>query len=159
MNMIPKKSLKPFFISGILWHELSSIVTIENMNKFQEVLTKNITLNKYGFSIKEHTFIFICIRPSNKIHKEEIKYKRKKKELYMQYKLDYEQIIKSTPEQAIKLMAELFLSTIDNYKTLKMPDFDVKNFKKDIKALFIKESWIEKDKKSGEKVENKPMAV
>ena len=133
----------PFVVTGIVWHEVQDKTAFENINMVEDVLNDHLQLSNYGPGlIGGIAFVFIAQQPDNTIHKEEMTYRRKKKELYIQMKLPYESVAQYERPQVLELMAGTYLRTIQQFGKLKIPDFDYQRFAKDVEQLFEAQGWL-----------------
>lgn len=137
---------RPFVISGILWHEIGEKVAFVNSVTMEDVLNEHLRLSDYGTGLEGgFAFIFIVQQPTSTIHEEEMTYRRKKKELYIQMKLPYELVEQYERPQVLQLMAATYLRTIKDLPRLKIPDFDCQRFAKDVERLFEGRGWLVKE--------------
>ncbi|HMQ50103.1 MAG TPA: hypothetical protein PKA00_21960 [Saprospiraceae bacterium] len=132
----------PFVISGILWHEIGEKVAFVNTNKLEDALEDNLSLSDYGTGITAIAFIYIVVQPTNIIHEEEMRYRRKKKEVYIQKKMPIELVEQYERPQVLQLMAATYLSTVRDLRQLKIPDFDHARFEHAVESLFRQEGWL-----------------
>lgn len=131
-----------FVVSGKIWHEVKDLFLF-NFGKFYNLLNKNLNIEKYGTSIKGLAYIFIAMQPEDKIHKERTSYSNKKKELYIQQKLDYHKVIASSEQEVLRMMAATYLDTFAEFQHPRVKDFDSQRFHKDVQKLFLDLGWVE----------------
>lgn len=136
---------RPFVVTGIVWHEVMEKVGFDNVNVMEDVLNEHLQLSNYGCGLVAIAFVFIAQQPDNTIHEEEMKYRRKKKELYIQMKLPYELVERYDKPQVLQLMAATYLHTIKDLPKLNIPDFDYQRFAKDVERLFEAQGWLVKE--------------
>lgn len=136
---------RPFVISGIVWHEIGEKIAFHNSVIMEDALNEHLQLSNYGSGLVAIAFIFIAVQPTNTIHEEEMTYRRKKKELYIQMKLPYELVERYERPQVLQLMAATYLDTIKDLPKLKIPDFDYQRFAKDVERLFEAQGWLVKE--------------
>ncbi|MCU0389603.1 MAG: Imm44 family immunity protein [Thermoflexibacter sp.] len=121
-------------------------VTFEPSNTFllqiENSLVENIDLKKYGDGLTEVNFIYLVRAAKDDKFGEYKRYSRLKKFVDFQLKIDEEDFIAASDENALGMMAELFLKSILLYKELKIKDFDDICFYNDVKKLFIEKKLM-----------------
>ncbi len=123
--MKSKVELKgPIWLGSIFWHELKEkSFTIRQVD---ELLAKNINLSDYGTGIQAIRFVAITVRPTNNIHEAGIEYKPRKKELYINAKLDYKEVEEASIEDVPKMVAASFVDRISRYEDVGVKDVNVR---------------------------------
>ncbi len=130
----------PIWLGAIFWHEV--IDKSFTFNPIQIALNENIELSDYGTGIKAIRFVTVAVLPTNKIHEEGMEYKPRKKELYINAKLKYEEVEKAPPEDIPKMVAMAFVDRIEQYEDAGVKNFDTVHFKQDVESLFAGEGWL-----------------
>ncbi|MEZ4958270.1 MAG: hypothetical protein R2830_00490 [Saprospiraceae bacterium] len=108
-----------------------------------KALNGNIRLSDYGIGVNRVYFTFIAVKPSNNLHENEVKFDKKSKTLELSLNLSYEHILTADKPTILKMMAMLFLVSVDLWERFEIEDFDRKAFKKEVEKLFAKKKWLE----------------
>ncbi len=130
----------PIWLGAIFWHELAE--KSFTVHPIQLTLNEHIDLSDYGTGIQAIRFVAIAVRPTNKIHEAGIEYKPRKKELYINAKLDYKEVEEAPIEDVPKMVAASFVDRINRYEDVGVKDFDTVRFKRDVEQLFAGEGWL-----------------
>ena len=137
MNVTKKPS---FWVGAIAWRDFQphalSVVHLE------EALNKHLCLNDYGPAMTSFNFIPMVLSPENRIHEEEIEYSRRKRELNIQLKLDYQEVINAGLVGFLPLVGQLLLRAIDESPQQRIKDFNWSAFRKDIENLLSANGWL-----------------
>lgn len=129
------------YISGRIWHELYPKV---NPTPFLRALRKGIDLTKYGAGINKFYFTFIVEKNNDIIDFSGTYFDPETKEAEIAVAIDYDQALKASESERIKLMEKAYLEGIDLIETLPLPsEFDIAAFKKDVALIFAQASWWE----------------
>ncbi len=135
-----KSGLEPirqFYITAITGLYVGIEPFLTQMNLIKDTLIAHIDLTNYGEGLKEVNFIYL-IRPEKDDKFWEYKrYAKLKKYADFQLKINEEDFIVASEENALSMMAELFLKSILLYKEMKIKDFDYLRFYNDVKKLFL----------------------
>ncbi len=134
------EEFSPIWFGCIFWHEIAE--KTYSTYAVEEVLKHHITLSDYGTGIKAIRFVTVAVRPTNKIHEEGMEYKSRKKELYINAKLKYEEVEKAPLEDIPKMIAMAFVDRIEQYEDAGVKNFDTVRFKQDVETLFAGEGWL-----------------
>jgi hypothetical protein len=121
-------------------------ITFEPSNTFllkiENSLVENIDLKKYGSGLTEINFIYLIRAAKDDKFGEYKRYAKLKKFVDFQLKIDEEDFIAASDENALGMMAHLFLKSILLYKELKIKDFDDIRFYDDVKKLFLEKGLL-----------------
>jgi len=105
-------------------------------------LNLELTIEKYTNTLKRLVLIFIAINPNKGLQRaDKARYLRKEKKLQLFVNLDRERLEKATQQEALQMMCELYLESIEKYLT-KRKDFDAKRYYHDVKEVFVKHQFI-----------------
>lgn len=126
----------PFLFSSITWREISAKVDHAYLKQMEDVLSKSIDLKDYGTGVKNIGFVYLAIKPDNKLHEEFIEYNPKEKSIYAQIKLPYEQVLEADQEAMHQLMKDTYLVMLQSLADENIPDFDVAKLQVDVQAVF-----------------------
>ncbi len=129
--------------------EFSSVGKTDLRSKFENdlilknKLNTNLLLDKYGKEIQTLFFIYQAIEPNNpaRIAKDFLRYRKSVKIMELYLTLDYYAFLDATQEEALQMMAKLYLKGIEMF-LFKRKDFDGKKFYDDVKNLFLREKFI-----------------
>jgi hypothetical protein len=132
----------PIWIGSIFWKDLKDKAF--SMLPVEEALNKALQLSDFGTGLQSIHFVPVAIRPTNQIHEEFMTYSGRKKQLIIQTRLNYEQVVNTPVEQFPHLVALTFYQFIDRYKKHRIKDFDVEGFKKAVKKVFEDNGWLQK---------------
>ena len=135
------KDKPPIWFGGIAWKEAEQ--PFYALPEIQKIFNLGINLSDYGLGIQSINFVPIAVQPAHEIHEEEVHYRRKKHELELKLKLDYEKVKQADPEQFLRMVGQLFLDSIDDYPKHNIPDFDWKQFKKDVAKVLEENGLLE----------------
>jgi hypothetical protein len=113
------------------------------VNPMEKLINNRIQLSNYGQGLKHIRFVLIAVPPDNKMHEEGIRYSARKKQLLLYKKLDYQAVLEADQPAFQRLVAQLFLKSIDDYAKRRIQDFDRQRFREDMTALFIEQGWIQ----------------
>lgn len=135
-----KSGLEPirqFYITAITGMYVGIEPFLTQMNLIKNTLIAHIDLKNYGEGLTEINFIYL-IRPEKDDKFGEYKrYSKLKKYADFQLKINEEDFIVASEENAIRMMCELFLKSILLHKEMKIKDFDSARFYQDVKKLFV----------------------
>jgi hypothetical protein len=140
-----KSGLEPirqFYLTSIAGLYAPVDKTIDFINQIENSLVENIDLKKYGEGLREVNFIYLVRAAKDDKFGEYKRYSRLKKFVDFQLKIDEEDFIAASDENALGMMAELFLKSILLYKELKIKNFDDICFYNDVKKLFIEKKLM-----------------
>lgn len=133
----------PFVVSGILEASIADKIGIPNTNLLEDALNQHLSLSNYGSGLTSIAFIYIATSPIDEIHEECFAYSRKKKELFIQMRLPYDEVGQASTADALHLMACAYLETLREKLPLKkVADFDHLRFVRDVQRLFESEGWL-----------------
>ncbi len=106
-------------------------------NEYSKFLDKNLQIKKYGNKIKEICLIFMAMDPATYSFRPDKKFWRWKSGVFDMYVNvpDYETFCNATHDEAKKIIAKLYLTSIKKY-LWKRKDFDAPKFYKDVKEVF-----------------------
>ncbi len=132
----------PFVISSIA-DEDEVGKKVETDLLIQEFLNQHLKLSTYGQVLMGIAFVYIVTPPIDVIHHDEIDYRAKKKELFIQMRLPYDKVAAATEAEVWHMMAQKYLQTFQD-KSLwkKLKGFDCEGFSKDVQRLFEEQGWI-----------------
>lgn len=133
----------PFVVSSITWHEVSNEVAIDNINLIEEVLQKHLKLENYG-DITGVAFIYIIELEESNTHQDGFAYRVKRKEIYTQMRLPYNEVQDSTPQEVLHLMAAKYVETMQEWlPKKKIKNFNWQRFVQDVQDLFERQGWLQ----------------
>ena len=103
-----------------------------------ELLNKNLKISKYSNKVKEIGLIFMAINPDTHSYRPDRKFWRWKRGIFDMYINvdDYQIFCKTTPNDARKTVAQLYLTGIETYLS-KRKDIDHKKLYEDVKRVFV----------------------
>ncbi|AEE49474.1 hypothetical protein [Haliscomenobacter hydrossis] len=132
----------PFVISSIA-DEDEVGKKVETDLLIQEFLNQHLKLSTYGEGLTGIAFVYIVTPPIDVIHQDEIIYRAKKKELYIEMRLSYEKVVAASDAEVLQMMAQKYLQTFQD-KSLwkKLKGFDCKGFSRDVQRLFEEQEWL-----------------
>lgn len=125
-----------------VWHEVSPLVSA-NSRLIRDTLNASIDFKQFGTGIQKIYYCFLILRPTNKNHKERVKYKAKDKSLSISHRLPYASVANNTLEENLPLMANALLQSLelgDLEETIL--DFDYAGLKQAIRDLFVEQGWV-----------------
>lgn len=125
----------------VFWKELMD--KIPWVKPMEKLINNHIQLSNYGEGLKHIRFVLIAVPPDNKLHEEGIRYSARKKQLLLYKKLDYQATLEADQPAFQRLVAQLFLKSIEDYAKRRIQDFDRQRFKEDMTALFTEQGWIQ----------------
>ncbi|GEM_PF-5229457 len=121
---------------GIVIREIVDETTIHKLDtRPLEKALESIELPSYGTRIEKILFIVVALPPGSTIHKDEVVYDRRKRQLTLELNLDYSQVVKGTSSEVLGMAAKLFLGAFDVYLQLKILGFNSEIFKNDAMQL------------------------
>ena len=129
-----------FRISGIVWHEIG-MRSMFLGNDLEDLLNQSFKIKAYG-----EVLDWICIVhiiASETIHEPYKRYSRKYKNLYVQYKLDYDQFVQANDAEAMEMMALSFLDILRQFPKWRIRHFDWKGLYEDAEKLFLEKGLIQ----------------
>ena len=129
-----------FWIGFIAWKDFEPHGY--QLTALEKILNQRLKIADYGERILSFNFIPMALRPTNKIHEEEISYSPRKKELNIHLKLDYQQLINAGLNGFLPLVGQLLLEGIDRATQQKIKDFDWISFRKDVSDLLTENGWL-----------------
>ena len=109
-----------FKISGIVWHEVGKR-SLDLSNRLIDMLNLNLHLKQYGEVLDWLGLIHII--DIREIYKPYKRHSKKKKYLYVRYKLDYQQFTQADDSEALEMMALSFLDVIEQFPKWKIKGF------------------------------------
>lgn len=132
----------PFVISSIA-DEDEVGKKVETDLLIHEFLNQHLKLSTYGEGLTGIAFVFIVTPPIDVIHHDEIIYRAKKKELYIEMRLPYEKVAAASEAEVLQMMAQKYLQTFQD-KSLwkKLKGFDCEGFSRDVQRLFEEQGWL-----------------
>jgi len=134
---------QPFVITCITWPEVADKVAYTNTQLLRETLNSQLDLSSYG-DLQGIAFVYIVTPPEDVIHQETFSYSRKKKELYIEMRLPYKEVMNRSLPEVLQLMAAKYLQTLEEYlPKKKVPHFDQARFIADVRDLFEREAWLQ----------------
>lgn len=129
-----------FEITSVAWHEIEDKIDVAT---FEDVLNTNLQLSDYGNGIEKVFFVFLAIQAENKIHENNVEYDLSEKKVSLHLKLSYTHL-ENAPALIVKrMMATLFLESINLYHELEIEDFKVGKFYGDAEKIFFKKGWLD----------------
>lgn len=134
----------PFVISSIAdENKVGKKVDANKLVLIEELLNQHLKLSTYGEGLIGIAFIYIVTPPIDMIHHDEIIYRPKKKELYIEMRLSYEKVATASESEVLQMMAQKYLQTFQD-KSLwkKLKDFDCEGFSRDLQHLFEGQEWM-----------------
>ena len=132
----------PFVISSIA-DEDEVGKKVETDLLIHELLNQHLKLSTYGEGLTGIAFVYIVTPPIDAIHGEEIIYKAKKKELYIEMRLPYDKVAAASEAEVLQMMAQKYLQTFQD-KSLwkKLKGVDCEGFSRDVQRLFEEQGWL-----------------
>lgn len=132
----------PFVISSIA-DEDEVGKKVETDLLIHELLNQHLKLSTYGEGLTGIAFVYIVTPPIDIIHHDEIIYRPKRKELYIEMRLPYEKVATASQVEVLRMMAQKYLQTFQE-KSLqkKLKDFDWESFLRDVQQLFEEQEWF-----------------
>jgi len=110
--------------------------------EFEDILNQVLAIHNYTQDFSEVVFTYMAVNPQIGVErKDKIRYSRKEKALELFVNLDRERLEKATQQEALQMMCELYLESIEKYLT-KRKDFDAKRYYQDVKEVFVKHEFI-----------------
>ena len=128
-----------FILTTLTWHEVSDKL---DTRPIAEALNTSLRLSNYGTGVKRIYFTFVAVKPSNKLHENEVKYNKKSKTLELSLNLSYEHLESADPATVLKMQAMLFLISIDLWERFGIEFFDRERFRQDVEKLFEAKGWL-----------------
>jgi len=105
-------------------------------------INKELTIEKYSNVVKEFCLIYMALPPGKAIQRaDKLRFSRKYKMLDLFVNMDIARLEKATQQEALQMMCELYLESIEKYLT-KRKDFDAKRYYQDVKEVFVKHEFI-----------------
>jgi hypothetical protein len=139
MRELPKD--RQIYVSARLWHE---IVPKVRLAPFIYALHEGIDLSKYGSGLKKFYFTFLILKPENQLHFPGVYFNKKKRSAEIAVGINYDEAVKASKCELIKMMEKAYLEGIDMIGTIRLKDdFDIEKFKEDVKAIFSVDKWYE----------------
>lgn len=132
-----------FVISGILEDDqVGDKLAFNNVVILEKVLSEYLKLSNYG-DVVGIAFIFMVTTPGDSIHEEEFTYRPKKKEIYIQMRLPYQEVENASETEVLHLMAAKYLQTLQKHlPKKKIAHFDSARFTQDVQHLFEQQGWL-----------------
>lgn len=130
----------PLIINNIIWKEVPFEKT-DNLD-MEKALNEQINLSKYGAGLQGFAFIYILANSQQTIQKESQKYRPRKKEVWIYQRIPYEYLMDHSSMDIHKMMANVYIQSIDTFPQLGVRDFDHTSFKKDVINLFEQKNWL-----------------
>ncbi len=140
------KRTEDFRFTDISWHEISKKVLPPSL-AVEHLLNQNLKIKAYGEILDWLCLVHIVA--SETIHKPYKRYSRKYKNLYIQYKLDYQQFVQANDQEALEIMALSFLDVIKQFPKWKIKDFDWQRLYSDAQKLFLEHHFIRENGEKG----------
>lgn len=107
-------------------------------------LHEAIDLTKYGEGLKKFYFTFLIMIPGDKVLEPYKHYSPKKQEADISVRIPYDQVLRASEPELIKLMEQAYLKGIDQLRSYSLKNrFDIDGFKADVQAIFAREEWYE----------------
>ena len=131
-----------FILTKLTWHEVSDKLDTQPI---AEALNTSLHLSNYGSGVKRVYFTFVAVKPSNKLHENEVRFDKKSKTLELSLNLSYEHLDSADSATVLKMQAMLFLVSIDLWERFGIGDFDRERFRVDVEKLFEEKGWMEKN--------------
>jgi hypothetical protein len=135
------KEKKAFYIGAIFWEGLKDKAMA--LKKIQEKLNREIDLSRYGTGLQRIVFVPIAVAEDDAIHKEEIKYSGRKKEISLYLKMEFSSVEEADEETFLQQFAQLYLEAVKLFKKHRVRDFDRKAFRRDVSKVFEGNGWLE----------------
>ncbi len=126
--------MKKYIITSIS-DENVSFEKISSANILEDVLNYHTNLNDYS-TVNELFIVFVALDKNSIPRPDKVSYLKKSNTLQIVINLDFQQIVNTTNEEVIKIMAETYLQTIEKY-LFNRKDFDGSKFYETVKQLFI----------------------
>ena len=76
------------------------------------------------------------------VHENEVQYNPLQKKISLQLNLSYSPLQKSEKNDISKMMASLFLESIDLYRELEIPEFAIDKFYENVENLFFRKRLL-----------------
>lgn len=73
------------------------------------VLNASIDISSYGSGIKQISFTYVAVKPSNTLHRNEAAFNRKTRTVELILGLSYEHVINASKHKVLEMMASLFI--------------------------------------------------
>jgi hypothetical protein len=135
---------QPFVISGILEENIATKVAIENTGLLRDALNSQFNLTTYGTGLIGISFFFIVTAPADNIHHEYTRYSSKERELHLQLRLPYHEVLQANREEVLLMMAHAYLNGLKTYlPKKKIQGFDTAKFLHDVESLFAGQGWLQ----------------
>jgi len=127
--------MRQFIVTSISDHAVN-LENIFTCNDVENLLNQNLTIDHYSEKIQQLFFISVATEPGKGIPRPDgMSYHWKHKTLKLIQNLNYDSFRKASKDEALHMMADLYLSSIDTYIS-KRKDFDAKRFYNDVDKLF-----------------------
>jgi acid stress-induced BolA-like protein IbaG/YrbA len=123
-----------FRFTDIIWHEAGMRPT-DISNYIEDTLNKSLKIKDYGDIFDYIFFAFIIHLPIQVIHKEFRRISRKKRQVIVYAKIDYEKFMLANDQDALIMLCETFLTEIQQFTKRKDKDFDWRKFYEDAKKV------------------------
>lgn len=117
-----------FELTAIIWHEVQNKINVEPL---ETLLNNHLNLSDYGSRIKKIYFVFIAVRPQNKLHENKLEFHSNSGRLEVALQLNYKDVVNSNKKEIQVMMTRLILGAVELYKGISKVDFDWKKFKQD----------------------------
>ena len=128
-----------FEITTVSWHEVEG--KIDDV-LLEDTLNEHLSLSDYGSGIEKIFFVFVSVQPDNNLHQNEVQYDSVNKKISLKLNLSYPHLKTANKNDVSKMMASLFLKSIDLYEELEIPEFAKGKFYNDVENLFFRKGWL-----------------
>ena len=109
---------------------------------FENFLNDNLNLSDYGNGLTKIHFTFIALPPTDQPVKNEATFDPIQKQVSLKLNLNYYQIKTATKNDVSKMMATLFLNSIEVYEQLEVPEFKKGKYTNDVEGLFFRRGLL-----------------
>ncbi|AEE51292.1 hypothetical protein [Haliscomenobacter hydrossis] len=131
----------PFYSTTASWHEVSRDKTRE-VALMSDYLNEKVNIKDFGKGLNSIWFVAIIMQPDDKIHTNEIVFHRKKSELAIYWRMDYDRVMSATLPKFKAYLAEFFVEVLHIAKAQKkIKDFEMEGFIGAVEKV-LKE-WVE----------------
>ena len=132
-------TMKNFEIKRICADEIKEKLDHES---FEDLLNNQFSLSDYGTGLTKIDFTFVGIPTTDQPQKNEAEYNPLQNQVSLKLNLNYFQLKTAAKNDVSKIMATLFLNSIDVYEQLEVPDFKRGKFYNDVEALLFRRGLL-----------------
>ena len=132
-------TMKDFEIKRICSEELKDRLDHES---FEDLLNNQLSLSEYGNGLTKVDFTFVGLPTTDQPQKNEAEYDPIQKQVSLKLNLNYFQLKNAAKNDVSKIMATLFLNSIDVYEQLEISDFKKGKFYNSVEGLFFRKGLL-----------------